>query len=320
MGGFMTDKNYLVILLFLSVMFFKIDACSDVSQGLIKVRLTQDTASVNAPEALDLYALYERPLVFNEIITFKDIIGGVPAEIEDLKNFIECSQYYDDAGAIMPKGYLFYGPPGTGKTLLARALAGEVNAAFFALSGSSFVSRYVGDGVRKVQETFVQAKDAIACGAYKYAIIFIDELDSIGHRSSDDQAAAQDANRTINELLVQMDGFSHTDNIIVIGATNMIRMIDDALTRAGRFEMHIEIKLPDAEKREALLQYYTSAAFNRKIARNVDLAWLAQRTEGFNCADIALFVNKAAIYVARQKQTVLTMQAFLAVLEDMMKK
>ena len=316
----MANKKYLMILFFLFMIFFKIDAYKDVSQGLLKVKLAQDTSFVNEPATLDLYALYSCPIVFfDKTLTFKDIIGGVPSEIEDLKNFIECSQYYKDAGAIMPKGYLFYGPPGTGKTLLARALAGEVNAAFFALSGSSFVSKYVGDGVRKVKETFEQAKDAIAFAGYQYAIIFIDELDSIGHRSSDDQAAAQDANRTINELLVQMDGFSQSDNIIVIGATNMLSMIDDALKRSGRFEIHIEIKLPDTQKREALLQYYTSAAFNRRIASDVDLAWVAQQTKGFNCADIALFVNKAAIYIARQKQTIITMQAFRAALEEMKK-
>jgi ATP-dependent 26S proteasome regulatory subunit len=319
MRGFMVNKNYPITLLFLSIMFFKIDAYNDLPQDLLKIKLAQDASSVAAPEALDSYALYNRPVVFDQTLTFKDIIGGVPAEIEDLKKFIECSIDYDNAGAIMPKGYLFYGPPGTGKTLLARALAGEVDAAFFALSGASFVGKYVGDGVRKVQETFNQAKNAIAFGEYKYAIIFIDELDSIGHRSSDDQAAAQDSNRTINELLVQMDGFSQADNIIVIGATNMLTMIDDALKRSGRFEMHIEIKLPDAKKREALLKYYTSSVFNRKIAKDVNLAWFAQETKGFNCADIALFVNKAAIYVARQKQTIITVQALLAVLEEMKK-
>ena len=314
----MANKNYIIICSILSIAFCKIDANNDISQNLLKIKLTQDTFTLDIPGTADLYALYQSPIFFdNKTITFKDIIGGVPAEIEDLKKFIECSQDYSDAGAIMPKGYLFYGPPGTGKTLLARALAGEVHAAFFALSGTSFAGKYIGDGVRKVRETFAEAKNAIIFNGYKYAIIFIDELDSIGHRSSDDQAAAQESNRTINELLVQMDGFSHEDNIIVIGATNMLHMIDDALKRSGRFEMHIEIKLPDTQKREALLQYYTSASFNRKIAKNVDLAWLAKQTEGFNCADIALFVNKAAIYVARQKQTIITMQAFLAVLKDM---
>ena len=315
----MTNKKCLIIFSLVSIIVFKLDAYNNAPRNLLKIKLAQDTSSVDAPGALDSYALYNRPVVFDGTLSFKDIIGGVPVEIEDLKSFIECSQYNEDAGAIMPKGYLFYGPPGTGKTLLARALAGEVNAAFFALSGSSFVSKYVGDGVRKVQEVFEQAKRAIAFENYKYAIIFIDELDSIGHRSSDDQAAAQDANRTINELLVQMDGFSQRDNIIVIGATNALHMIDDALKRSGRFEMHIEIRLPDAKKREALLQYYTSAAFNRKIAKDVNLAWFAQQAEGFNCADIALFVNKAAIYVARQKQTVITKQALVAVLEEMKK-
>ncbi len=276
---------------------------------------------------LDLYALYNKPAMLDgdtfdgKKMTFKDIIGGVPSEIEDLKKFLENASDYQKAGAIMPKGYVFYGPPGTGKTLLARALAGEVDAAFFATSGSGLsTEKYVGDGVRKVKDIFANARYAVKYQGYKQAIIFVDELDSIGRRSSGEDSAAQDRNNTINEFLVQMDGFSQNDNIIVVGATNRLELLDDALKRSGRFEMHIEINLPDVKKREALLKHYTSSQFNRKLDADVDLNFFAQQTNNFNCADIALFVNRAAIYVARQKKTVINKEAMLAALKQMDKK
>lgn len=249
-------------------------------------------------------------------ITFQDIIGGVPSEIKDLKEFISDSQYYKDAGAIMPKGYLFYGPPGTGKTLLARAVAGEVNAAFFSLSGSSFTSKYAGEGVELVNEAFEEAEEAIDSGEFDKAIIFIDELDSIGKRSSEDSGVSKDNNRTINALLVKMDGINSNKNIIVIGATNNPDLIDEALKRAGRFEFHIEIKLPDMQKREALLRHYASSHYNRTTANDVDFTLLSKETKGFNCADIASLVNRAAIYVARQKQRIITKEAFMVALEQ----
>ena len=190
-------------------------------------------------KSLDYYALNDWALFAGKTITFKDIIGGVPSEIEDLKQFIEDSEYFKNAGAIMPRGYIFYGPPGTGKTLLARALAGEVNAAFRAESGASFAGKYIGDGVAKIQEIFEWARREIRFGGAKHAIIFIDELDSIGRRSSDDSAAGQEMNRIINEFLIQMDGFNPDENIIVIGATNRTDLIDEALKRPGRFEYHM---------------------------------------------------------------------------------
>lgn len=276
-------------------------------------------ASYATEKYLDLYALSDWKS-FEKNITFKDIIGGVPQEIEDLKQFIENSQYYRDAGAIMPRGYLFYGPPGTGKTLLAAALAGELDAAFLAKSGSSFVAKYLGEGPANVRATFDWARNELRYGGAKHAIIFIDEFDAIGRRSSDDSAAGKELNNTINEFLVQMDGFNSNDNIIVIGASNHPDLIDEALKRPGRFEYHIKIDLPDTAKREALLRHYVSPKFNRKVSSDVNFAEYAQMTEGFNCADIASLANRAAIYVARRKQTVITNEALLAAVQEIKKQ
>lgn len=259
----------------------------------------------------DLYMLKNfDAFLGNGKFNFDDIIGGVPQDIKDLKEFLEDAEYFRKAGAVMPRGYIFYGPPGTGKTLLARALAGEVDAAFFAESGSSFTQKYMGEAVQKVKEIFWKAQQAIKYEGYKFAIIFIDELDSIGRRSSNDDAAAQENNRVINEFLAQMDGFDKNDNIIVIGATNRLTMLDEALLRPGRFEYHIEIALPDCTKREALLRHYSSEQFHRRVAADVNFSQLAEKTVGFNCADIASLVNRAAIYVARQKKSVMSKEAF----------
>jgi cell division protease FtsH len=269
--------------------------------------------SLNSSDSdnLDMYMLKNfDAFLGNGKFNFDDIIGGVPQDIKDLKEFLEDAEYFRKAGAVMPRGYIFYGPPGTGKTLLAKALAGEVDAAFFAESGSSFTKPYMGEAVQKVKDTFWKAQHAIKYEGRKFAIIFIDELDSIGRRSGDDSAAAQENNRVINEFLAQMDGFDRNDTIIVIGATNRLTMLDEALLRPGRFEYHIEIGLPDVPKREALLRHYSSEQFHRRVAADVNFAQLAEKTAGFNCADIASLVNRAAIYVARKKKSVISKEAF----------
>ncbi len=283
------------------------------------LRLNSPSFYSSSDAQLDSFALADWALLNNKKITFKDIIGGAPSEIEDLKRFIENSDDFTNAGAVMPRGYLFYGPPGTGKTLLARALAGEVNAAFRAESGPSFVGRYLGDGPARVREVFEWARFELKYGGHKHAIIFIDEFDSIGARSSDDSAAGRELNSIVNEFLVQMDGFNSSENIIVIGATNRTQLIDEALKRPGRFEYHIEISLPDAAKREALLRHYASDKFNRRVASDVNFTVLAINSAGFNCADMASLVNRTAIYIARKKETVLTQKAFEVCLEQMKK-
>lgn len=231
-------------------------------------------------------------------IKFKDIIGGVPEEITDLKAFLKDDQMFKDIGAKKPKGILLVGPPGCGKTLIAKSIAGELDAAFFATSAASFVELYVGSGPLKIREIFKQAEAATKKN--KKAIIFIDEIDAMGKRTSGPYEHSE-ANKTINELLVQMDGFDKNDNITIIGATNRANALDEALLRPGRFDSIITIELPDLQKREAMIKHYLFAK-NRKVDPKIDIKYYAENTQGFNCAELSDLVNKAATKAGRNKR------------------
>lgn len=234
-------------------------------------------------------------------ITFKDIVGGVPPEILDLKSFLENDEALEAVGAQKPSGILMVGPPGTGKTMLAKAVAGEIDAAFFSESASSFIQKYVGTGPQKVREIFDNAKKALLEGSAKKVIIFLDEIDSIGSR---DDATNLEYRNTINELLTQMDGFGKNENITVLAATNRPDLLDSALKRPGRFDYIIEVPLPDFYKRKEILNHYMFSV-PRNVDSGIDFNDLAKKTEGFNCADLRDLINRSAINAVRYNRKII---------------
>lgn len=230
-----------------------------------------------------------------------DIRGQLPQEIYDLCEFIRNSQDFVNAGATPPKGILLEGPPGTGKTSIARALAGELDVPFICASASSFIEVYVGTGPKSVRELFEKAQTALAKKDSSHVIIFIDEIDAIGSRTEFN--AHSETKNTINELLVQMDGFSSDSRIIVIAATNNADNIDEALKRRGRFDYIVRISLPDEASRLDILTYYlTDARFKRSLAGDVNLAHFAEKTTGFSGADLEGLAKDAAIQAGRNKR------------------
>lgn len=238
----------------------------------------------------------------NKRTTFADIRGGIPQEIQDLYEFIRGSRAFRDVGAQIPKGFLLVGPPGTGKTSLVKALAGELEIPFITASGSEFVEIYVGAGPKKVRELFQNARELSAKNNFSYVIIFIDELDAIGSRTTNH--GNQEYKNTINQLLVEMDGFNQASKIIVIGATNHASGIDEALKRPGRFDYIVTIKLPDCDARLDILYYYlTDPLFRRSVSDDIDYVALAKKTIGFSGADIKKLANEAAIHAGRNKRT-----------------
>ena len=226
--------------------------------------------------------------------TFKDVAGlkQVKQDMELLVDFLKNPAKYHAAGAKMPKGVIFYGPPGTGKTLLARAIAGEANVPFYSVSGSDFVEMFVGVGAKRVRELFESARKTAPC------IVFIDELDAIGGRR-DAISNNSEQRQTINALLAEMDGFSGSENILVIAATNRIEDLDNALLRPGRFDKHIAVPLPEtADERLEVIRLYTS---DKKFAEDVSFDVLAKETIGFSPADIQALLNESAL-ISVQKQ------------------
>jgi cell division protease FtsH len=226
-------------------------------------------------------------------VTFKDVAGLDEAieEMQEIKEYLTNPSKFQAMGARVPKGLLLYGPPGCGKTLLARAVAGEARVPFFSISGSEFVEMFVGVGASRVRDLFEQAK------AHAPAIVFIDEIDAVGrHRGAGLGGGHDEREQTLNELLVQMDGFDVNDNIIVIAATNRPDILDPALLRPGRFDRHIAVDAPDLKGRLEILKVHTK---NKPLAKNVKLDVLAKRTPGFTGADLANLVNEAAILSAR---------------------
>jgi cell division protease FtsH len=226
-------------------------------------------------------------------ITFRDVAGVDEAveELHEIKEFLENPKKFQALGARIPKGVLLYGPPGTGKTLLARAVAGEAGVPFFSISGSDFVEMFVGVGASRVRDLFEQAKQNSPC------IIFMDEIDAVGrHRGAGMGGGHDEREQTLNQLLVEMDGFTMTDNIILIAATNRPDILDPALLRPGRFDRQIVVDRPDRKGRAKILEVHTRG---KPLAKHIDLDNLAAQTPGFTGADLQNLVNEAALLSAR---------------------
>jgi cell division protease FtsH len=226
-------------------------------------------------------------------ITFRDVAGVDEAvqELQEIKEFLENPKKFQALGARIPKGVLLYGPPGTGKTLLARAVAGEAGVPFFSISGSDFVEMFVGVGASRVRDLFEQAKQNSPC------IIFMDEIDAVGrHRGAGMGGGHDEREQTLNQLLVEMDGFEMKDNIILIAATNRPDILDPALLRPGRFDRQVVVDRPDRKGRKKILEVHTRG---KPLAKAIDLDALAGQTPGFTGADLANLINEAALLTAR---------------------
>ncbi|BBO77199.1 ATP-dependent zinc metalloprotease FtsH [Desulfosarcina widdelii] len=225
---------------------------------------------------------------------FADVAGADEAkeELQEVVSFLTEPERYQNLGGRMPKGILLVGPPGTGKTLLARAVAGEAGAPFFSISGSDFVEMFVGMGAARVRDLFTQAREKAPC------IIFIDELDALGKARGAGMVAGHDEReQTLNQLLVEMDGFDSRKGVVIMGATNRPEVLDPALLRSGRFDRQVLVDRPDVNGRKAILEIH---AKNIKLAADADLEVIAQKTPGFSGADLANVVNEAALLAARR--------------------
>ena len=234
-------------------------------------------------------------------ITFKDVAGAEEAkqELEEVVEFLKHPQKYNDLGAKIPKGVLLYGPPGTGKTLLAKAVAGEAGVPFFSISGSDFVEMFVGVGASRVRDLFDQAKKSAPC------IVFIDEIDAVGRQRGAGLGGGHDEReQTLNQLLVEMDGFSANEGIIMIAATNRPDILDPALLRPGRFDRQIVVDRPDIKGRTEILKVHVKG---KAIGQDVNLDVIAQRTPGFTGADLSNLVNEAALLTARKDKKAINM-------------
>ena len=227
-------------------------------------------------------------------VTFRDVAGADEAkqELEEVVEFLKHPKKFNELGARIPKGVLLFGPPGTGKTLLARAVAGEAGVPFFSISGSDFVEMFVGVGASRVRDLFEQAKKNAPC------IVFIDEIDAVGRQRGAGVGGGHDEReQTLNQLLVEMDGFAANEGIIIIAATNRPDMLDPALLRPGRFDRQIVVDKPDVRGRLAILKVHTKG---KPMAKDVDLDIIARRTPGFTGADLSNLVNEAALLAARR--------------------
>src|SRR5438876_791625 len=226
-------------------------------------------------------------------VTFRDVAGVDEAveELHEIKEFLENPKKFQALGARIPKGVLLYGPPGTGKTLMARAVAGEAGVPFFSISGSDFVEMFVGVGASRVRDLFEQAKQAAPC------IVFMDEIDAVGrHRGAGLGGGHDEREQTLNQLLVEMDGFELKDNIILIAATNRPDILDPALLRPGRFDRQIVVDRPDRIGRRKILEVHTRG---KPLAKVIDIDALAGQTPGFTGADLSNLINEAALLSAR---------------------
>ncbi|MDD4902377.1 MAG: ATP-dependent zinc metalloprotease FtsH [Patescibacteria group bacterium] len=244
--------------------------------------------------------------------TFKDVAGSEEAK-EELKEVIEFLRFpkkFREIGARIPRGFLLLGAPGTGKTLMARAVAGEANVPFFHISGSEFVEMFVGVGASRVRDLFNRAKKTAPC------IIFIDEIDAVGRRRGAGLGGSHDEReQTLNQILVEMDGFDGETEIIVIAATNRPDVLDPALLRPGRFDRQVVLEIPDLKEREAILKVHCD---KKPLAADVDLKKIAERTSGFSGADLANLLNEAAIATAKADQKEIKMQTIFDSIEKVM--
>ena len=241
----------------------------------------------------------------NVKVRFADVAGAEEekTELKEIVDFLKNPKKFIDIGAKIPRGVLLVGPPGTGKTLFAKAVAGEANVPFFSISGSDFVEMFVGVGASRVRDLFAQAKRNMPC------IIFIDEIDAVGRQRGAGLGGGNDEReQTLNQLLVQMDGFDTNDGIIVMAATNRADILDPALLRPGRFDRQIYVNLPDVKGREAIFKVH---ARNKPISPDVDFRTLARMTSGFSGADIANLLNEAAILAARDDRKIVIMHDIL---------
>lgn len=244
-----------------------------------------------------------RLVVDDKKVTFKDVAGAdeVKEELEEIVDFLKTPKKFTEIGAKIPKGVLLFGPPGTGKTLLAKAVSGEAGVPFFSISGSDFVEMFVGVGASRVRDLFEQAKKNSPC------IVFIDEIDAVGRQRGAGLGGGHDEReQTLNQLLVEMDGFNGNEGIIIIAATNRPDILDPALLRPGRFDRQVVVTVPDVKGREEILKVHVKG---KPLASGVNLEVLARRTPGFTGADLANLVNEAALLAARRNERKINMKA-----------
>ena len=297
------DNSYLYDLLSL----FIIIAAFGFLYRLLKQNRLQQLKHIRAASKTDDTPGNEPVQALTSNVTFKDVAGikDVKEELEEIIDFLREPKKYRDLDIRLPKGVLLVGPPGVGKTLISKAVAGEANVPFFYQSGASFVHIYVGMGAKRVSELFKKAKQMAP------SIVFIDEIDAVGKSRGEFRNDEREA--TLNQLLTEMDGFEDSSGIIVIGATNKIEMLDEALLRAGRFDRRIHISLPDLEDRLKTLELYLAHKPN-----NVHTEEVARMTVGFNSAALDTLTNEAAIYAMREGRSVVETSDFEAVKEKVL--
>ncbi len=270
-----------------------------VSIGLILVMVMMRQVNGSNKSALDFGKTKAR-VNQNVKVRFSDVAGAEEEkqELQEIVEFLKNPKKFSELGAKIPKGVLLVGPPGTGKTLFAKAVAGEANVPFFSISGSDFVEMFVGVGASRVRDLFAMAKKSMPC------IVFIDEIDAVGrHRGAGLGGGNDEREQTLNQLLVQMDGFDANEGIIIIAATNRADILDPALLRPGRFDRQIYVNIPDVRGREAILKVH---ARNKPLAKDVNFKVIARITAGFSGADLANLLNEAAILAARADRKFIT--------------
>ena len=274
---------------------------------LMKQNRLQQLKHIRAASKADDTPVNDPVQALTSNVTFADVAGikDVKEELEEIIDFLKEPQKYRDLDIRLPKGVLLVGPPGVGKTLISKAVAGEANVPFFYQSGASFVHIYVGMGAKRVSQLFKKAKQMAP------SIVFIDEIDAVGKSRGEFRNDEREA--TLNQLLTEMDGFEESSGVIVIGATNKIEMLDEALLRAGRFDRRIHISLPDLEDRAKTLELYLAHKPN-----NVDIDLIARMTVGFNSAALDTLTNEAAIYAMREGRSVVETSDFEAVKEKVL--